>query len=129
MSRIVVSNSHKEAAISFLQLASSGKVKEAYRRYVAASFRHHNPYFSGNAEALMAAMEENAAQFPAKAIEVKHTLEEGELVAVHACVKLKPDDLGIATLHLFRFEGDRIVELWDVGQAVLEDSPNQNGMF
>ena len=26
-------------------------------------------------------------------------------------------------------EGDRIAELWDVGQEVPADSPNRNGMF
>ena len=26
-------------------------------------------------------------------------------------------------------EGDRIAELWDVGQEVPPDSPNKNGMF
>ncbi len=121
--------SNKEAAASFLHLASSGKVKEAYQTYVGSNFRHHNPYFPGNAEALRAAMEENATQNPNKTIEIKHTLEDGDLVAVHACVRLKPGDLGIATVHIFRFEGDRIVELWDVGQPVPEKSLNENGMF
>ncbi len=119
----------KEAAASFLRLASSGKVKEAYQQYVGASFRHHNPYFPGDAEALKAAMQENAAQFPQKAIDIKRVLVDGDLVAVHAHVRLKPGDLGVATIHIFRFEGDRIVELWDVGQAVPESSPNKNGMF
>ena len=121
--------SHPEAAVSFLQLASSGKVKEAYRQYVGASFRHHNPYFHGTAEALSAAMQENADQFPRKAIDIKHVLADGDLVAVHAHVRLKPGDLGVATIHIFRFEGDRIVELWDVGLAVPENSLNNNGMF
>ena len=121
--------SHKAAAIDFLKLASSGQVKEAYRMYIGANFCHHNPYFQGDAATLMAAMEENAAANPNKAIDIHHALEEGDLVAIHACVKLKPGDLGIATIHLFRFEGDRMVELWDVGQPVPEKSPNENGMF
>ena len=119
----------KETAASFLRLASSGKVKEAYQRYVGASFRHHNPYFPGTAEALSVAMQKNADQFPQKAIDIKHVLAEGDLVAVHAHIRLEPGDLGVATIHLFRFEGDRIVELWDVGQAVPEKSVNDNGMF
>jgi hypothetical protein len=28
-----------------------------------------------------------------------------------------------------RFEGDRIVELWGVGQQIPADSPNENGAF
>ena len=119
----------KEAAASFLRLASSGKVKEAYQQYIDARFRHHNPFFPGSAEALRAAMEENAAQFPHKAIEIKRVLADGDLVAVHAHVRLNPGDPGIATIHIFRFEGDRIIELWDVGQAVPENSLNDNGMF
>ena len=121
--------SRKDAAIDFLKQASSGNVKEAYRLYVSENFRHHNPYFQGDAATLMAAMEENAISNPNKTIEIRHALEEGDLVAVHACVKLKLGNLGIATIHLFRFEGNRIVELWDVGQPVPEDSPNKNGMF
>ena len=124
-----MTDSNKAAAISFLKLASSGKVKEAYQAYVGSNFRHHNPYFPGNAEALMTAMEENSAQNPDKTIEVQRALEDGDLVAVHAFVRLKPGDLGIATVHIFRFQDNRIVELWDVGQAVPEKSLNENGMF
>jgi predicted SnoaL-like aldol condensation-catalyzing enzyme len=44
-------------------------------------------------------------------------------------VRLKPGDLGVALVHIFRFADGRIVELWDVGQPVPEESPNQYGMF
>jgi predicted SnoaL-like aldol condensation-catalyzing enzyme len=35
----------------------------------------------------------------------------------------------IVVIHIFRFEHDRIAELWDVGQPISKDSPNENGMF
>jgi hypothetical protein len=41
----------------------------------------------------------------------------------------KPGDNGAAVVHTFRFEGDRIAELWDIGQPVPADSVNDNGMF
>lgn len=50
-------------------------------------------------------------------------------MALHGRVRLKFEDLGTALVHIFRFEDDRIVELWDLGQPVPEDSPNENGMF
>ena len=43
-------SNRKEAAVSFLKLAASGKVDEAYGSYIGANFRHHNPYFRGDAE-------------------------------------------------------------------------------
>lgn len=122
-------HSQKEAALTFLRLASSGKVREAYDNYVASDFRHHNPHFRGDTESLAAGMAENAARFPNKELEVWHVVEEGDLVAVHFRVRLSPEKPNMALVHLFRFDGDQIVELWDIAQPEPEDSPNENGMF
>ena len=121
--------SQKDAATTFLQLVASGKVREAFQNYVGPNFRHHNPFFRGDAESLMLAMEENAAMNPGKVLEVQRALEDDGLVAVHSHVRQKPGDLGGAVVHVFRFQGDRVVELWDIGQPVPENSPNENGMF
>jgi predicted SnoaL-like aldol condensation-catalyzing enzyme len=120
---------NKDAAAAFLKLASSGKVREAYSKYAGEGFRHHNPYFEGSAAALTAGMEENSKLNPDKTLEVKRVIAEGALVVVHAHVRMKPGDAGFALVHIFRFENGRIMELWDVGQAVPETSPNQYGMF
>jgi predicted SnoaL-like aldol condensation-catalyzing enzyme len=124
-----MANGNKAAAVSFLQMASKGDVREAYSKFVAPGFKHHNPYYEGSAETLMTAMEENARENPSKALDVKLAIEEGDFVAVHSHVRLKPGELGGAIVHIFRFEAGHIVELWDVGQAVPEQSPNQHGMF
>lgn len=124
-----MTDGNKNVAVSFLELASSGKVREAYLKYVGSGFKHHNPFFEGSADALMVAMEENARQNPGKSLLVKHVIAEGDLVVVHAHVKLKPDDLGSALVHIFHFEKGKVVELWDLGQRVPDKSPNQYGMF
>ena len=121
--------SRKDAAISFLQMVASGKVREAYQKYVGPNFRHHNPFFRGDAQSLMTAMEENAAKNPEKVLEVQRALEDGDLVAIHSHVRQKPADRGAAVVHIFKFQGDRVIELWDMGQPVPENSPNENGMF
>lgn len=120
---------NKEIAILFLKMASGGEVRPAYAKFVDPGFRHHNPFFDGSAEALMKGMEENARQNPDKTLDVKHAIAEGEWVAVHSHVRQKPDDLGASVVHIFRFENGRIVELWDVGQPVPAESPNEYGMF
>jgi predicted SnoaL-like aldol condensation-catalyzing enzyme len=119
----------KAAAVEFLTMVCSGDVRSAYERHVAAGFRHHNAYFRGDRQSLLDAMEENARQNPGKAIEVKQAIEEGDTVAVFSHMKPNPSHKGFALVHLFRFEGDEIVELWDTGQAVPDESPNENGMF
>ena len=119
----------KDVAVSFLRQTARGRVREAYDEHVGKGFRHHNPFFAGDAQALMAGMEENARQNPGKRLDVLHTLEDGDLVAVHSHVRQKPDDKGGVVVHLFRFEGDRIVELWDIGQPIPDSSVNANGML
>ena len=121
--------SHKDEAVAFMRLVASGKVREAYERYVGASFRHHNAFFPGDRESLLKGMEENAAKNPNKVLDVKHVLEDDGFVAVHSHVRQHPADRGAAVVHVFRFESERIVELWDVGQPLPKGSPNQHGMF
>jgi predicted SnoaL-like aldol condensation-catalyzing enzyme len=124
-----MSDNNKHAAISFLELASSGRVTDAYTKFIGNGFRHHNPFFEGSARSLQAAMEENAQQNPNKIFKVMRAITEGEYVVTHSHVQQKPDDLGAAVVHIFRFDQGRIVELWDLGQPIPEKSPNQYGMF
>ena len=124
-----MADSNKNAAVSFLKMVAGGKVQEAYSKFVGEGFRHHNPFFEGSAESLQAGMEANALQNPDKVLDVKRVIAEGELVAVHSHVQQKPGDRGAAVVHIFRFENGRIVELWDLGQPVPDESSNQFGMF
>lgn len=125
----MTSTSPREIALDFLRLAASGQARAAFDKYAAPGFRHHNPYFRGDAESLMNAMDENAKQNPEKTFDAKHVLQDGDLVAVHSWVCQNATDRGSAVVHIFRFEDGRIAELWDVGMAVPETSPNENGMF
>jgi predicted SnoaL-like aldol condensation-catalyzing enzyme len=120
---------NKSTAISFLRASVGGEVRPAFDRHVTPTFRHHNPYFRGDAKSLAVAMEDNAKQNPHKVLQVEHALEDGDLVAVHSRVRLNPSAPEIALVHIFRFAGGRIAELWDVSQQPPADSPNENGMF
>ncbi|MBI2617576.1 ester cyclase [Candidatus Gottesmanbacteria bacterium] len=120
--------SKKDIATSFLTLASSGKVREAYEKYVHPNFIHHNAYYKGDRETLLAGMEENAKQFPDKKYETLRMLEDGDLVTVHGKVTLAADKI-FSVIHIFLFEGSKIVEEWEASQEALKDSPNENGIF
>ena len=121
--------SHKDAAVLFLQLVVAGRIDEAYSRYVDMQGIHHNPFFPGGFPALQRAMAENHEQFPTKQITPKNVLADGDLIAVHSHLVLTPGVNEMTTVHLFRFQGDRIVELWDCGQPLPADSPNRDGAF
>ncbi len=122
--------SPKEIAASFLKLAGGGNVREAYERFVAPGFIHHNQYFQGDRESLMKAMQEAHQKSPNKTVDVRKTYQDGDVVITQSLVtRQDPTQPSIAVVHIFRFKNDHIVELWDIGQPVLKDSPNQNGIF
>lgn len=121
---------NKERAVSFLKLAGSGSVEEAYEKYIAPNFIHHNQYFKGDRASLMHAMVDAHKSSPNKLIDIKRALEDGDTVVTHSHVmRQNPEQAGVAVVHIFRFENDKLVELWDLGQLLDKNSPNENGPF
>jgi predicted SnoaL-like aldol condensation-catalyzing enzyme len=125
----MIQDERKAFATRFLHACAAGKARAEAAAMVAPGFVHHNAHFAGDGASLFAAMDANATQFPDKKIAVHHALADGDLVALHSHVKHTAEDPGFALLHLFRFEGAAIAELWDIAEAVPPDSPNANGMF
>ena len=119
----------KEAAVEFLQFVVAGRIDEAYQKHVDMRGKHHNLFFTAGFPALQQAMIENHGQFPGKDLTVRNVLGDGDLVAVHSHLVLRPGEMGMVVVHLFRFQGERIVEMWDCGQPVPADSPNEDGAF
>jgi predicted SnoaL-like aldol condensation-catalyzing enzyme len=118
-----------EIAADFLRSVVAGRVAEAYRQYIGHGFRHHNPYFQGDAESLQRAMQEDARAFPDKSLEIQHSVRQGNLVVIHSRVQMAPGGDTYGLVHIFRFKGQKIIELWDIAQMVPKDSPNENGAF
>src|SRR5262245_47256922 len=113
----LATQSLKDAAVSFLTRIVDGDIRGAYDRHVGDGFRHHNPYFAGDATSLRKGMEEDDAKHPDKKLEVQVALQDGNYVAVHSRLIRGRGEPDIAVVHLFRFEDGRIAELWDVAQV------------
>lgn len=118
----------RRTAVNFLRLARDGN-RAAAEQLVAPDATHHNPYFPAGMAALLDAVSAAAQAAPARTTEVKRVVAEGDYVVVHSHVRQSPGVAGAAVVHIFRFDGDRIAELWDVGQPIPADNPNTDGMF
>jgi predicted SnoaL-like aldol condensation-catalyzing enzyme len=66
---------------------------------------------------------------PNKQINVKNVVAEGDLVVVHSELVVRPKGERMGVVHIHRFQGGRIVELWDCSQMIPADSPNKDGAF
>jgi predicted SnoaL-like aldol condensation-catalyzing enzyme len=118
----------KAIAQDFLTYARNGDRIAAERLTVAAA-KHHNPYFGAGMPTLLDAIGAASKTFPDRKVDVQRILSDGDYVAIHSHVRHRPEDVGIAVVHIFRFEGDKIAELWDVGQPVPAENKNADGMF
>ncbi|MFI7410568.1 nuclear transport factor 2 family protein [Streptomyces sp. NPDC049627] len=98
-------------------------------RYVRPDYIQHNPLAPDGAETLKNLGVAIHQQFPDARYDVRRVISEGDLVLVHSNVVLTPDTRGTAVFDIFRFQGGRIAEHWDVGQEVPESSANGNDMF
>ena len=119
----------KEKAVDFLNQVVAGHIDDAYTKYVDMHGTHHNAYFLAGFTSLKQAMLEDHAQHPNKRITVKNAIGEADLVAVHSHLVFKPGELEMSVVHIFRFKDGMIVEMWDIGQGIPMDSPNQASAF
>ena len=127
---------HKNIAVEFFNLLIQGKFKEGVR-FFSPECKTHNPYTSGNmdtlTDAMMAAAKDMTLQGSDMELTVKHVLADGDFIAVHTQLlnhKSKIGEGGLRQVHLFRFEGDKIIEYWDITQVIIPNiMPNAAGAF
>ena len=105
------------------------KPEEAVAKYIGPHYRQHNPGATDGPESFIAIVKRFAQIFPEFRMEPKRIIAEGDLVALHSHLILKPGDRGSAVVDIFRLENGKIVEHWDVVQEVPEKSANDNTMF
>lgn len=105
--------------------------REAMSRLMdAEGYVQHSPGLANGLESLLELIAGFDRDFPGYAIAVKRVIAEGDLVFAHCHYTYGPrDPRGKAIAEIFRFEGARIVEHWDVIQDVPATSRNPNGMF
>lgn len=121
---------NKKLVRDFYGLAFNGhKPTEAAKKYVGSKYIQHNPNVPDGAEAFTSYFEGYFKQNPKSRVEIKHALADGDLVALHLLSKQSDADRGRAIVDIFRVENGKIVEHWDVIQAVPEKSANNNTMF
>jgi predicted SnoaL-like aldol condensation-catalyzing enzyme len=110
------------------------EVAQAFRLYVGGHYKQHNPNVADGIDGAVQALTKYTHEiYPELHQEVKRTVAQGDLVAVHSrYVPTNADrdrGSGQAAVDIFRVEHGKIVEHWDVLQDIPEKSANDNSMF
>ncbi|MEV0536795.1 nuclear transport factor 2 family protein [Kitasatospora sp. NPDC050463] len=101
----------------------------ALDRYWDPGYLQHNPQMRNGVAAAKVGLGGYFASAPQLTVTPERIIAEGDLVAVHSHYVNYPGDRGLAILDLFRVRNGKIVEHWDITQAVPETSANGKGMF
>ncbi|MCP2514404.1 nuclear transport factor 2 family protein [Achromobacter mucicolens] len=122
--------SNKEIAVAFFRMMFQDRdIDEAVRLYVGPNYTQHNPYMQDGVGPMVDFFPRYFEQHPQAIVEIKRVIAEGDLVMVHNLWRDSPEDRGQAVVDIFRLEGGKIVEHWDVSQEIPENPANKNGMF
>jgi predicted SnoaL-like aldol condensation-catalyzing enzyme len=121
---------NKQIAMDFLDLAFNRRqVAEAFATYVGHEYVQHNPIAPDGTTASADFLTGFVTRFPQLRLEIKRVIAEADLVVTHALLQTSPEDRGTAIVDILRIRDSRIVEHWDVAQAVPEYTANHNTMF
>ncbi len=120
---------NKQTVLAFYEAAINRKDVEAASAYLGDTYTQHNPRIADGIEGFRAFVADLRDRFPRLRAEVKTLVAEGDLVVGHVHGVRVPGQPGTAIIDIFRLDGGRIVEHWDVMQPVPDDQANPNGMF
>lgn len=123
--------SNKKLVVEFYQQVLLQGNASVIDQYIGEVYIQHNPNLSDGKEALRSLIK----RFPVKKAgdkpngEIIRVIAEGDLVVLHIKNYTWPQPRGGSIVDIFRVENNKIVEHWDVIQAIPEKSANNNTMF
>ena len=109
-------------------LEPSHRIDISRNECYSENFIEHSPHIKDR-DALLNLFARRYKEHPELSYSLKRTVSKGDLVWMHLHVKIAPDSLGLAAIHIFRLKEGKIVEHWGVVQPVPKESQNENTMF
>jgi predicted SnoaL-like aldol condensation-catalyzing enzyme len=100
------------------------RVRDGFDRYVGMQFRQHSAMLPDDRDATITALSHLlASEYPASRKVVERTVAQGDLVAVQVFWDQQPGQTrGVAMVDIYRLADGKIVEHWDVAQALPDRS-------
>ncbi len=121
--------SNRQIVEEFVEIFYRQKnVRKAFMGYVVENYIQHNPNIPDGREAAIEFLEPKFSN-PDASFDVKRILVDGDLAMVHLHGRMSAESLGGAVADIYRLQNGKIVEHWDVLQAVPENCVNPHPMF
>lgn len=98
-------------------------------RFIVPSYIQHSPLAESGSKPLKEFLDFIKQQSPDAEHRVKRMFADGDHVITHTHVIRHPGDPGMAVVDIFRIDGEKVVEHWDVIQEIDPTISNADGMF
>ena len=122
----------KIVADKFLdRLFGKGDLRGAYDEFVTPNFIQHNPKIADGIEghkAYFNDQEKQKSELSSAVNVINMIIVDGDKFAVHHYTFANTEDVGRVSVDMWRVEHGKIVEHWDVTQAIPAEMAHSNGM-
>jgi predicted SnoaL-like aldol condensation-catalyzing enzyme len=98
-------------------------------KVVDDSYKQHNPLVPDGKAPFVNFFRDRFSKSTASSARIVRSAAQGDLVWLHVHSKANDQDLGRAIVDIFRVKDGKVMEHWDVIQAVPEKAANSNTMF
>jgi len=124
-----IAEQNKKTVLAFYkEVHFDGDVDGAIARYVGDTYTQHTPAAEDGVEGLRTYIKSFLKMFPNAKGEIRRIIADGDIVAVHASWIGLISPNGDVGVDFFRLKDGKLVEHWDVIQAIPDTSKNGNTM-
>ena len=120
---------NKRAVLDFYEKGLNQKDFASAAVHFGPRYVQHNPVAADGIEGFRAFVSFLKERFPNSRSEIKKVFADGDFVILHVHAVREPGSAGSAIVDIFKLEGGKIVEHWDVNQPIPEKMAHANGMF
>jgi predicted SnoaL-like aldol condensation-catalyzing enzyme len=124
-----VQDTNKKVVLEFYEKGLNQKDFDAASKFFGPRYVQHNPTAPDGIEGFKAFIGFLKEKFPDSHSEIKQSFADGDYVILHVHSVREKGTRGNAIVDIFKLENGKIVEHWDVTQAIPEKQANSNGMF
>ena len=120
---------NRKVVLDFYEKGLNQKDADAAIALMGNRYVQHNPNAADGPEGFRKFIGFLKEKFPDSRSEIKRSFVDGDFVILHVHAVREPGARGNAIVDIFKLENGKIVEHWDVVQAIPENPANGNSMF
>lgn len=120
---------NKAIVVDFYNKALNHKDADAAIALMGPTYTQHNPRIADGKEGFRQFISAFKQKYPESHSKIVRVFAEGDYVILHVHMVREPGTRGEAVMDIFRLDGGKIVEHWDVPQQIPDNIPHANTMF